>query len=225
MTTIAQLLQNGIRTRDQLDDAAKSLSAIWDESFSPAPSFEGKKKNKLRDVVSKMFGYNGYQGFLAHLESLSIPTTTKSFYLPDEIVVRTTSDAYTDLLVIGTPQRDNEYLWGHDEHALYTIYDELSGDDELQLVGTDDKGIITPLRDLPLWQYICEHYECKGIEVIMPNIEKFGMCDAASDRGGLDFITNMFLTDNNDFTVTPIDRCDDGSESIIIQLVKKGSVQ
>lgn len=54
-----------------VDSAAIQLSLVWDELFPPAPKFDGKKKNILREMVCKLAGFDGgYQQFLAHLKDL-----------------------------------------------------------------------------------------------------------------------------------------------------------
>ncbi|MDI5832618.1 hypothetical protein OCF84_21145 (plasmid) [Shewanella xiamenensis] len=53
-----------------VDRAATQLSQVWDQLFPPAPKFDGKKKNILREMVCKLAGFDGgYQQFLAFIEN------------------------------------------------------------------------------------------------------------------------------------------------------------
>jgi len=59
-----------------VDQAAQDLALAWEQSFPPAPKFEGKKKNKLRNMVCLQAGYkNGYKTFLSQLEDASTKET------------------------------------------------------------------------------------------------------------------------------------------------------
>lgn len=61
---------NTLQTPADVDQAARQLTQVWDKYFSPAPSIDGKKRNKLRDMVSELAGYQGgYQSFLANTSS------------------------------------------------------------------------------------------------------------------------------------------------------------
>lgn len=56
--------KSALKTTADIDQAARELSAAWGKHFSPAPNFEGRKKNKLRDMICGLAGiHGGYQGF------------------------------------------------------------------------------------------------------------------------------------------------------------------
>lgn len=68
--------KDALKSTYDVDQAARALTAAWDISFAPAPSFDGRKKNKLRDMVCELAGYRGgYQTFLAQLERAVQPMT------------------------------------------------------------------------------------------------------------------------------------------------------
>ena len=63
-----------LKTPQDVDNAAVALSDVWNKHFPPAPSINGKKKNKLRDMICEMAGYNGgYQTFIKSLEDTPEP--------------------------------------------------------------------------------------------------------------------------------------------------------
>lgn len=74
-----------LKTEQDVDNAARELSKVWGVHFPPAPSFDGRKKNKLRDFVCELAGFNGgYQTFLKKLEEEAsaekpIPVGTKDY--------------------------------------------------------------------------------------------------------------------------------------------------
>jgi hypothetical protein len=202
-----------IRTIEDLDAAAIRLAAIWGESFSPAPKFDSKK-NKLRDIVSKLAGYkNGYQSFLAALKEAMIPTTQDIFELPDKLIVQMRPWDLEDEMVVGKYDENASYLdIEHDTHIATLLNEDEGGD----LIGQYGE-----LKHVPIWQYICEHYEACEATIEMPNIEKYGILEQASDLGAKEMVENVYLTTNDDFVAIPNDRGDDGSAWAFIKLVRK----
>ena len=62
--------KDALKTTTDVDNAARELARVWGISFPPAPNFDGKKKNKLRDVICRYAGYeNGYKTFLSAIEN------------------------------------------------------------------------------------------------------------------------------------------------------------
>lgn len=205
-----------IKTVEQLDACAKRIAQTMGDVFGPAPNFDGKKKNKLRDFTARLAGFdNGYQQFLAHLASLEIATPTDTFDLPDDIVVVFPTSDMSEYLVVGKPasidahgyQGDNEIHPDH-ENVLHTLYND----------GEIDETRC--LKEIPLWQYIAHYYRATQAEVFMPNISKYGLTDEATDIGGVNMVEDMYLTITEDFCVDPIDRGDDGEAVSVIYLSK-----
>lgn len=217
MSFTSALNLTNIKTVEQLDACAKRIAETMGDVFPPAPNFDGKKKNKLRDFTARLAGFeNGYQQFLAHLASFEIAKPTDTFDLPDDIVVVFPTSDMNEYLVVGKPaskdacgrQGDNEIYPEH-ENALHTLYDD----------GEIDETRC--LKDMPLWQYIAYYYRATHAEVIMPNISKYGLTDEATDIGGVNMVEDMYLTITEDFCVDPIDRGDDGSAVSVIYLSRK----
>ena len=205
-----------LRTKAQVDQAARELSEFWGMSFEPAPKFDGKKKDKLRDIVCRMSNYkNGYKSFLAWLEKHKIPTTSEQFDLPDTLAIRVCPwDFEEEDMVVGTKPKDISYLNSEDENCLYLLVSEDNVEDGL----VHQYG---SLKQTPLWQYICEHYVADALNVYMPSIDEYGLIDAASDEGGLDLVTSLYLEASEYFTVHPNDRGDDGTATAFIELKRR----
>lgn len=99
------------------------------------------------------------------------------------------------------------------ESLIATILDDEREDDLIRQYGE--------LKHIPLWQYICEHYEACEATLEMPNIEQYGIIEEASDLGAKDMVENIYLTTNHDFVAIPEDRGDDGTAWAFIKLVRK----
>ncbi|KZX57782.1 hypothetical protein A3709_19355 [Halioglobus sp. HI00S01] len=86
--------KQSLTSTEDVDQAAKALVAAWDRSFSPAPSFDGRKKNKLRDMVCLLAGFDGgYQAFLAQIEEKLDPLPA---YISDDRTVYINDTAIDD---------------------------------------------------------------------------------------------------------------------------------
>ena len=212
---------NTLKTLDDVDNAARKLTAVWEKSFAPAPSLDGKKKNKLRDMVCRLAGFdNGYQQFLAHLEVMTIPEPENNYELPDKIMVRTCPGDIEFLFMVSeVPKnnRDPELIHSDSKECLYVLMEEDGEEDSKAPIMNEGDNI----RDCDLWRYICKHYEADSLSVIMPNTSKYGINEEATDEGGRAFVEDLYLDCYEGFLTDPEDRGDDGGSTVIIYLSRK----
>lgn len=221
LNTQSLISPNTLKTRDDVDNAARKLTAVWEQSFAPAPSLDGKKKNKLRDMVCRLAGFdNGYQQFLAHLQAMTIPDPENNYELPEKIMIHTCPGDIEFLFMISevpVNNRDPESIHPDSEECLYVVMAEegMEGDKEPLMKQGES------LRDCDLWRYICKHYEVDSLSVIMANTSKYGINEEATEEGGRAFVEDLYLDCYEGFLTNPEDRGDDGGSTAIIYLSRK----
>tara|TARA_B100000809_G_scaffold266285_1_gene328238 strand:- start:2814 stop:3731 length:918 start_codon:yes stop_codon:yes gene_type:complete len=207
-------------TKEEVDTHAQDLSREWGVSFNPAPKFEGKKKNKLRDVICRLGGYpGGYQSFLKTLpEPVVIVTKSiRNMTLPSRLIVR------CDL------ELDRVYVYAHTDAT------ENAGDSinplMVEFIGAifdeDDEAPTTAWKPLaeesidhsPLWQEIRSFYTAISFDNHQPSIEKYGVYDESTLKGAREFLESISLPVNEvKFDVDVHDTGSDGSPIMLITL-------
>lgn len=198
----------------QLDELAKAIAKSMVGTFDPAPKFDGNKKNKLRDMASKLCGYeNGYQQFKADVEK-TFPKPTVGFSLPDEICVATVHWDYGEKLLITKHHDDADRIENLD-HEDEAVLHALAGYEGSPLDDVDN------LMDIPVWMYICFYYEVHRSVVIMPNIDEYGVEDVAISGEAIEWMNNVGLNHSCDYMADAIDRGDDGTSTFVLYLRKK----
>lgn len=193
----------------------------------PPQSLRARRKKKLRDVVAYLDGYrNGHsQELLDEIKKRiafnTIPTTDSVFELPDTLIIKTSPYGIESEMLIDTNGKS-------DFHSFYHKHDIDRFDEDTCLhVLFDDEGEpadfpeYTELRDLPIWQYVCQHYVADHAIIEMPSIEQYGIDHEATDSGALEMLASFYLTPRDNFEVTPFNRDDDGSSTAFILLRRK----
>lgn len=218
-----------LRSVEDVDNAARFLSAQWERSFSPAPKLDGKKKSKLRDMVCNLAGYqNGFRSFLATLSEDAIPEPREHFDLPDQIIVTGLYDlSYmyvgSDTAMLTERRGDPELLnWQHPS-CLATLYFDINGYNETP-DGFSLEEHLTPLREKPLWQYIVKHYRIEDLTVITPRIDKYGVSPLALPDGAAEFAQNLYFDigiEEAHRCLNTIDRGDDGCDTFALLLSRQ----
>jgi hypothetical protein len=214
-----------------VDNAARALSDIWEQSFSPAPRLDGRKKNKLRDMVCRMAGYpNGFKAFVAELNASQISLPTMDFDLPDDLIINTDIDL--NFLFIGTDtdcftlrRGDTDLLQPDSEDFLTALYAEPGYFDDVPGFDYNDNDI--PLRDNPMWQYIAAHYIVKRVRVNMPRIDKYGASDLCDAYRMATWLKECYLPTTAlqaEAIVEHHDRGDDGGETLGLWLTRKATL-
>lgn len=218
-----------IQTQAELDAAARALAEAWGQSFAPAPKFDGKKKNALRDVVLRLSGYpNGYQQWKAHCmtnaslsEAGGCSTSTMTpedqqkwnervKALPSTLLVIADPYSISDKLLIGAPHPDDDTRIGY-------LYLQMSDAENPEHDLWPGSMMIT---QVPLWMALTTRYVASAVTIEMPDIGEYGVPSFATDDGAIAFVENLGikLPANGHIDVTPHDRGDDGSAQIFITL-------
>jgi hypothetical protein len=200
---------------EQLDEMVDGLKQGLKDRFSFTPG----SQQKLRDVVlSTLLFDNGVQQWQSLLDQkLELPNSEMckicKELLPETIWVAT--DACVEYLGIFFNEPSDKESCGDDALADLRIFN-----------ARDAINVIDPIGEAPTesayWAYIANMFRVEKMSVAMPNIEKYGILEVASDRGGVDFLKNMLWLQhiNDEVCVDPIDRGDDGSDTIWIKLTR-----
>lgn len=217
-----------IQTQAELDAAARALADAWEQSFAPAPKFDGKKKNALRDVVLRLAGYpNGYQQWkercIANANPSEVGTTTSTMTqaeqhkwnarvkaLPSTLLVIADPYSLSDKLLVGAPHPDDDTRIGY-------LYLQMSDAENPEHDLWPGSMMIT---QVPLWMALTTRYVASAVTIEMPDIGEYGVPSFATDDGAIAFVENLGikLPANGHIDVTPHDRGDDGSAQIFITL-------
>ncbi|CAH7349930.1 conserved hypothetical protein [Vibrio crassostreae] len=82
----------------------------------------------------------------------------------------------------------------------------------------DDYGV--PPAQSDHWAYVVNKYQVEECTVAMPCIEEYGVIEAATDSGCVNFLQKSLWLQhiNEELCATPVDRGDNGSDSIWIKL-------
>ncbi|WP_425263541.1 hypothetical protein [Vibrio owensii] len=167
-----------LKTTQDVDNAARELAKAWDISFPPAPSFDGRKKNKLRDMVCELAGFNGgFQTFLSKLEEAELAeppisvdtarygsiTIVDGIEINDEVFdqemvdwkLASREDFISDLRVwIGeaarNPDRQSDYNLMIEDLEILTKWD-----DEYIWSSIDTNAYLSPQKDTKEFNEVC----------------------------------------------------------------------
>jgi hypothetical protein len=207
-------------TKEEVDTHAQDLSREWGVSFNPAPKFEGKKKNKLRDVICRLGGYpGGYQSFLNALPEpvVSVAKSVRNMTLPSRLIVR------CDL------ELENVYVYAHTD-ATDKAEDSINPS-MVEFVGAifdeNDEAPTTAWKPLgeesidhsPLWQEITSFYKAIAFDNHQPSVGKYGVYGESTPQGAIDFVDSISLIiDKSKFDSNMHDTNSDGSPVMLITL-------
>ncbi|WP_432782869.1 hypothetical protein [Vibrio parahaemolyticus] len=200
---------------DQLDVMVEGLKQGLKDRFTFTPS----SQQKLRDVVlSTLLFDNGVQQWQSLLnQKLELPKPEMcnicKQLLPDTIWVAT--DANVEYLGVFHNEPSDKESCGDDALAdlwIFNARDAVHADDPIGEAPTESA----------YWAYIANMFRVERMSVAMPNIEEYGVLEAATDTGGIEFLKNTLWLQhiNEEMCVDPIDRGDDGSDTIWIKLTR-----
>lgn len=123
------------------------------------------------------------------------------------------TDSNLNFLALYFNEPEDNTCQGTAEAADVVIYNQQSA-----IHIDDDYGVLLTQSDH--WAYIVNKYQVEECTVAMPHIETYGVIEEATDAGCINFLKNALWLQhiNEGLCATPVDRGDNGSDSIWIKL-------